>query len=237
MKTKQLFIALLFTVSLSAFSTSFAQVKIGNNPTVIDGNSSLEVEASTANRALKIDKSTGQLTLKDGTEGAGKVLSSDANGNASWSSPASATEVNFFAFFTGTQTTNATVTNKINFATANPNVGNGFNTTTDRFVAPVAGIYYFIGTAYVHTGITTVGTYKDVMSIKVNGVPIITQDNYQYRNGGAGNAFTIPLLVRLNVGDYVELFAHSDKPGAYFAGESGSINAPQTTFQGFLIGK
>jgi hypothetical protein len=62
----------------------YAQVKIGVNPTTIEANSSLEVEASTSNRKIKVDKTTGQMTIKDGTEGNLKVLTSDANGGATW---------------------------------------------------------------------------------------------------------------------------------------------------------
>ncbi|MGM9512393.1 hypothetical protein ACS5NO_31965 [Larkinella sp. GY13] len=63
-----------------------AQMKIGSNPTVTNPNANLEVEASTPNRKVTVDKTTGQVTIKDGTEGAGKVFTSDANGGGSWQS-------------------------------------------------------------------------------------------------------------------------------------------------------
>ncbi|OJV20508.1 MAG: hypothetical protein BGO21_07980 [Dyadobacter sp. 50-39] len=65
-------------------STCYAQVKIGTNPTSIDGNANLEVEASTIGRKVSVHKTTGKVTIKDGTEGAAKVLTSDAGGNAEW---------------------------------------------------------------------------------------------------------------------------------------------------------
>ena len=61
-----------------------AQVKIGSNPTTPEATSNLEVEASTPNRKVKVEKTTGQLTIKDGTEGNLKILTSDAVGGASW---------------------------------------------------------------------------------------------------------------------------------------------------------
>jgi hypothetical protein len=64
-----------------------AQVKIGTNPTTIEAASNLEVEASTAARKVKVDKNTGQLTIKDGTEGEGRILTSDAAGGTSWRAP------------------------------------------------------------------------------------------------------------------------------------------------------
>lgn len=93
MKTKQFYFKTLVTTAFFAvtilFSFSvFAQVKIGTNPTTIDPNSNLEVEASTAGRKMKVDKTTGQLTIQDGTQAAGRVFTSDANGNGSWQASA-----------------------------------------------------------------------------------------------------------------------------------------------------
>ena len=82
---------LAITALLFSALTTQAQVKIGSNPTVIETQSNLEVEASTPNRKVKVDKTSGQLTIKDGTEGVGKILTSDAVGGASWQFPASTT--------------------------------------------------------------------------------------------------------------------------------------------------
>jgi hypothetical protein len=68
----------------SVLPPAFAQVKIGTNPTTIEPNSNLEVEASTPGRKTKVDKTTGQVTITDGTQGAGKVFTSDADGGGSW---------------------------------------------------------------------------------------------------------------------------------------------------------
>jgi hypothetical protein len=92
MKTIQLVSTLTIGFLLAATTISSAQVKIGSNPTTIDPNSNLEVEASTPGRKVKIDKTTGQITIADGTQGEGKILSSDANGAASWQ-PAPGTSV------------------------------------------------------------------------------------------------------------------------------------------------
>ncbi|MCF0054853.1 hypothetical protein [Dyadobacter sp. CY356] len=85
MKTKQILSAAMLGAALF-FSTSsvFAQVKIGTNPTTINAANNLEVEASTAGRKTSIDKTTGQVTIADGTQGLNKVYTSDANGAASW---------------------------------------------------------------------------------------------------------------------------------------------------------
>jgi hypothetical protein len=58
----------LAVLSLLLLSSSalFAQVKIGSNPTTIDTTNNLEVEASTAGRKMKVDKTTGQVSIADG---------------------------------------------------------------------------------------------------------------------------------------------------------------------------
>lgn len=68
--------------------------KIGTNPTTIESNSNLEVEASTPGRKMKVDKTTGQVSITDGTGEAGKVLTSDATGRANWKYPLSGAMIN-----------------------------------------------------------------------------------------------------------------------------------------------
>lgn len=63
----------------------FAQVKIGSSPTTIGPNNNLEVE-STGGQKTFIHKTTGQVTIADGTQGTGKVFTSDAVGGGSWQS-------------------------------------------------------------------------------------------------------------------------------------------------------
>jgi len=74
----------IFASAILFGSSVFAQVKIGTNPTTIDPANNLEVEASTAGNKVSVNKTTGKVTIADGTQGPGKVLTSDANGIASW---------------------------------------------------------------------------------------------------------------------------------------------------------
>jgi hypothetical protein len=99
MNQKQLLFNRLRTAAFAAamlFGTSavFAQVKIGTNPTVINPANNLEVEASTTGRKTSVNKTTGQVTITDGTQGAGKVLTSDANGASSWQNALAGAMVN-----------------------------------------------------------------------------------------------------------------------------------------------
>jgi hypothetical protein len=126
-----------------------AQVKIGTNPTVIDLNNNLEVEASTANRKTFINKTSGQVTIKDGTEGATKVFTSDANGGGSWQAPGvQNTPVIVFERRSGSpfQTLPPEANNaitKVNFTTEVFDKGNDFNSATDTFTVPADGTGYY----------------------------------------------------------------------------------------------
>jgi hypothetical protein len=88
MKTRQLLSKALYSVLVGAailFATPNvqAQVKIGSNPTTIDPNNNLEVEGVDPSKKFSVGKS-GQVSIADGTQGAGKVFTSDANGGGSW---------------------------------------------------------------------------------------------------------------------------------------------------------
>jgi len=109
MKTKQLLNrAFLAAALLLSSSALFAQVKIGTNPTVIDAANNLEVEGSTAGRKVAIDKVTGKMTIADGSQGVENILTSDANGVATWK-PAGSIRVDE-TVFVGEQVGNYTVT-------------------------------------------------------------------------------------------------------------------------------
>ncbi|AOW10385.1 hypothetical protein [Flavobacterium gilvum] len=71
--------------------TMHAQVKIGSNPTMIGTNANLEVEGANGSK-ISVSKDSGKLTIKDGSEGVGKVLTSDANGVATWVVPGATIE-------------------------------------------------------------------------------------------------------------------------------------------------
>jgi hypothetical protein len=84
MKTFQLVSTLIIGFLLTATTISSAQVKIGSNPTTIDPNNNLEVESTDPAKKVSINKNSGKVTIADGSQGNGYVLTSDANGMATW---------------------------------------------------------------------------------------------------------------------------------------------------------
>ncbi len=211
MKTKQLLSIALFTAAMAVSSASFAQVKIGTNPTTIDPNNNLEIEASTPNRKTFVNKTTGQVSVLDGTEGAGKVFTSDANGNASWQSLPSAqnSEVMVSAKLTTTQSLAALVVTKLNFNSEFFDKGNRFDLTTDQVTVPNAGFYA------INTGITRAGS--PALNNSIAGFIFVNNANYVEGNlwdssipAGAGYTVGTTRLIYLNAGDVVDIRLRSN---------------------------
>lgn len=78
----------------------------------------------------------GRLQYQDGTQGAGKVLTSDANGNASWVGRVAFRAIGYSG---GAITSNTDlIVDNVVYDDAS-----GYNATTGQFTAPVAGLYHF----------------------------------------------------------------------------------------------
>lgn len=127
------------------------------------------MEASTPGRKTKIDKTTGQVTITDGTEGAGKVLTSDATGGTSWQNPLAGAMVN------GTLGDLITVTADgqhysgatISFPRA------GTYMVTARWIMPTAATSYPVGNqAFVNTALSTSSSTFDMAGIAAEWVVI-----------------------------------------------------------------
>ncbi|PWJ52747.1 hypothetical protein CLV98_1325 [Dyadobacter jejuensis] len=97
---------IILFILLLANGLSYAQVKVGSNPTSITPNVNLEVEATNGSKVvIKQDNGSmgigttttpaqlnveGNIKIVDGNQGTGKVLTSDATGLGSWQTPYSA---------------------------------------------------------------------------------------------------------------------------------------------------
>ncbi|WP_421826531.1 hypothetical protein [Larkinella sp.] len=169
---------LAITALLFSALTTQAQVKIGSNPTVIETQSNLEVEASTPNRKVKVDKTSGKLTIQDGTEGTGKVLTSDAVGGASWQEPAT---LNIpVTAFSGKLTTSYVIPAWTAHDQLDQRIpltptigGSGWNATTKRWVASTAGTYSVqVGLSCNSTTGAAVALWTRIWITSENGGPL-----------------------------------------------------------------
>lgn len=196
--TKYLSIAFFTTVILLTGTTLFAQVKIGTNPTVINAANNLEVEASTAGRKTSIDKTTGQVTIADGTQKLGRVFTSDANGGGSWQAG-----LVFAGYATSQSIAQDNVPTTINFISEfDPE--SAWDDTAEEYTIPVAGYYSisFSGVNYFvddYSNPTETGGFILLQS----GAPILVTQvtSLEERDMPMGNT----LVVKAVAGDKIKL--------------------------------
>ncbi|MCF0054855.1 hypothetical protein [Dyadobacter sp. CY356] len=134
-RVKYLSISFYTTVMFFSASSLFAQVKIGTNPTTINAANNLEVEASTTGRKTSIDKTTGQVTIADGTQKAGRVFTSDTNGGGSWQAG-----IVFAGYATSQSVGQDDAGTPINII-SDFDPESGWNSATKEYTIPVAGYY------------------------------------------------------------------------------------------------
>lgn len=150
------------------------------------------------------------LRLVDGTEGAGKVLTSDAVGNASW-------KLNQVAFYAGNDGSGAfdqvivAGASDLLFGAGpnNFNIGGGYNTATSTFTAPVSGVYHFDA----NTNAVGPGNSYVVLTLYVNGMDMMFwQENISGTDGNRNNPHVNGTLY-LNATDVVKVQIKADLGG------------------------
>ncbi|GAB2552922.1 complement C1q domain-containing protein [Spirosoma aerophilum] len=243
MRTKLHFLLLQLTLMtlVAVEHRAFAQVKIGANPTTIGAASNLEVEAANGNKTI-VNKTTGQMTVQDGTQGAGKVFTSDATGAASWLPAPAPTASNTYPF--------VSVIGSTAQSFLQSNVGqtqrellsageisdptNSFSPATGRFTATSAGYYIFYGSVqFDNTGITSPSTptftHVALTLSKNFGLPA-SQKLTQYVATPLSviNSGSVSTMVYLAAGDYVSMTT-----GAQTNLNSGFYNVVAIGFYGY----
>jgi hypothetical protein len=124
----------------------------------------------------------------------------------------------FSAYRGGNQTYTANNSFKIELNTVEFDVGSNFNTSTNRFTAPVSGVYIFTAAIQYQTvGLTHSNFYK-------NGGNVIDG----WLDFGDATASSQTRVMSLSAGDYVELYGYNS------AGNT--VSANRTRMTGFLIG-
>ncbi len=116
----------------------FAQVKIGANPTIIDPSHSLEVEASNGMKT-SVNKTNGKVTIQDGSQGDGRIFTSDANGKGTWKESTSPV---YYGSFNTVRWINR---NTVGTVPLNTKLGTGYNSSDWTVSVPAAGMYRITG--------------------------------------------------------------------------------------------
>ncbi|GAB4016841.1 C1q-like domain-containing protein [Spirosoma koreense] len=216
----------------SASSSVFAQVKIGTNPTIIGANNNLEVEASTTGRKTTVDKTTGQVTIADGTQGTGKVFTSDAVGGGSWQNVKLTAFAGAVTQVRQTMTTSSlpSIYTPVVFQAETTDPTNAFTPSTGTFVAPVTGLYQVFGsTQFDNNAIsaTPPAFSQTCLKILVNGTTNVAQACSQIN--AVTSSASVSNLVLLNAGDAVVLTA------AATAGASTTFQVVVSSFYAYKI--
>ena len=222
----------------SSGSRNFVSVKAGN--TTSGHNSGFRVTHSDGNAVLSmlVNHNDDNANIMNEHQGGALIFHTNESGSVteklrihSGGEVTKPAHPSFIAGRTGGNQTFTVGTFPLNVARLN--VGNHYNTSTYKFVAPVAGVYYFYGQVYYNNG---TGTYRLGFRKTPNGGSAFMLNTAQLGVTGNDNQQNISIIESLAVGDTVELY--SDQNGSiqcYYNINAGNFGA-HTYFMGYLIG-
>ena len=107
------------------------------------------------------------------------------------------------------------------------NFGNGFDSTNNRFVAPVAGLYLVFSLARVDSHSTS---YYHILRFTLNGSVINEAYFIMVPNSGSYQSTFVQCYVNMSVNDYVDCRTQSQSDTSY------SFEQSATHFSGHFIG-
>ena len=144
------------------------------------------------------------------------------------------TKPNNPAFIAGRTNGNYTHTPQpFNLNATRLNVGNHYNTSTYKFTAPVAGVYYFFAQVYYNNG---TGSYRVGFRKTPNGGSPFMLTTSQHAMVGNDNQQSTSIIESLAIGDTVELYSDQNTAiQCYYNINNGNYGA-HTYFLGYLIG-
>ncbi len=180
--------------------------------------------------ATNLSNNGTKVTIADGTQGNGKILTSDAAGTASWATPALGQGA-----FSVHPTSNVALGNSaqtIPFGSTIFNPDNAFNTSDSVFTAPANGIYHFELVFSINSS-ATVTNETGLVRFYKNGTSIVGQQTLKYSaTPSFGASEFIGATVQLNAGETIKVVTSFFPSTATMAGGSGSN---RTIFSGYRI--
>ena len=113
------------------------------------------------------------------------------------------------------------------------NVGNHYSTSTYKFTAPVAGVYYFYGQVYYNNGS---GHYRVGFRKEPSGGSAIMLNTAAHHMVGNDNIQNLSIMESLAVGDTVWLFSDQNASIQCYYNINDNTYGAHTYFMGYLIG-
>lgn len=218
-----------FTDAISPGAIVFSTTKSGNTfadeKMRISSNGFVGIATQSPTANLDVN---GTFKLTDGTQGKGKILTSDPAGNASWKEGAVAFSVGGGNYGSATQSIAAGTTTRLQFDVTGPthyDPNTYYSNTNNQFIAPVSGVYQ-LNTTLVWAGATSGYFTINMMSSTGNSLAKQLGDF----NSTAQNwcTRTISVTVHLSAGESIWLEVLNN---------SGAMNfyTQNSTFSGHLV--
>ena len=113
------------------------------------------------------------------------------------------------------------------------NVGNHYDTSTYKFTAPVAGVYYFHAQVYYNNGS---GAYRVGFRKTPNGGSAFMLNTASHEVVGNDDQQSTSIIESMAVGDTVELFCDSNVSIQCYYNINDTTYGAHTYFMGYLIG-
>ena len=119
------------------------------------------------------------------------------------------------------------------------NVGNHYNTSTYKFVVPVAGVYYFYGQVYYNNG---AGQYRLHIRKTPNGGSAINLNTSSHKidaghpSGANDTSDSTSIIESMAVGDSVELYCDQNHSIQCYYNINDATYGAHTYLMGYLIG-
>lgn len=174
---------------------------IFNQSTGSVGNGYIGIKTEAPTATLDVN---GTFRLRSGAPAAGKVLTSDANGNATWQTPSATNGIGFSATLTNSLFLVSNVAADLGGFTENFDDGNVFNPSNGRFTAPSDGVYQFTyNLNFTETGTDT--KYLNIVIKRGGGTTLSFSHISPGINSNWSSSYTNTFLMKLDQGDYINL--------------------------------
>ena len=118
------------------------------------------------------------------------------------------------------------------FNVARINVGSCWDTSTYKFTAPTAGIYYFFGQVYYNSGD---GDFRVAIRKTPNGGSGIQLCTAACDTNGSDESLTVSIMESLSVGDTIELYSDQNASRTCYYNINQNTYGAHTYFMGYLV--